>query len=306
VPGITLFNKVRARRLHAQAQAFDQAGESEAALAKYAEALVLNPDRPDTLYNIGLIHKYRRAWPESFEFNRRARELRPDDEATNWNLAIAATALRDWRTARGVWNGLGMNVELGDAPIESNFGVTPVRLNPDDDGEVVWARRIDPVRARIENIPLPTSGFRWCDIVLHDGAPVGYRRDEKGKERAVFNVLELFTASPYSTFEIELVAPTPEDVEALEALCEPIDVQCEDWTQNIRHLCRACSQGRPHEHHDTDGGNTEWTPERHVGISALTPDTVEELLSRWASGPRQILAQRLALEAGPMNATAGG
>jgi hypothetical protein len=220
-------------------------------------------------------------------------------------LAIAATALRDWRTARKVWNRLEMNVELGDEPIESDFGLTPARRNPDNDGEVVWARRVDPVRARIENIPLPKSAFRWHDVVLHDGAAVGYRRDGEGRERAVFNVLELFDTSQYSTFEIDVVAPTPGDIEAMDRLCEPMDGQCEDWTKNIQHLCRACSEGRPHDRHDADGGATEWAPERHVGIAAVTVDAVDALLSRWAVGPRQVLMRRLALEAGPMRPTSG-
>jgi Flp pilus assembly protein TadD len=66
VPGITLVNKVRARRLHAQGQALSDAGDSAAALAKYAKAIALEPDRPNTLYNIGLVHKYSNEWRESF------------------------------------------------------------------------------------------------------------------------------------------------------------------------------------------------------------------------------------------------
>jgi Flp pilus assembly protein TadD len=54
---IKLLNKARARRLHGQGQALSDAGDSAAALAKYAEALALEPDRPNTLYNMGLVHK---------------------------------------------------------------------------------------------------------------------------------------------------------------------------------------------------------------------------------------------------------
>jgi hypothetical protein len=63
--------------------------------------------------------------------HKRAAELCSTDEATNWNLGIAATALRDCRTARDVWKRLGIDVEAGDRSIESNFGIAPVRLNPD-------------------------------------------------------------------------------------------------------------------------------------------------------------------------------
>jgi hypothetical protein len=34
-------------------------------IVRYRSALELDASRPETLYNIGLIYKYRRAWPES-------------------------------------------------------------------------------------------------------------------------------------------------------------------------------------------------------------------------------------------------
>jgi hypothetical protein len=61
--------------------------------------------------------------------------------------------------------------------------------------EVVWSERICPVRSRIVNIPTGATGFRHGDIVLHDGAPVGYRSNSYGKQRPVFSVLELFDPS---------------------------------------------------------------------------------------------------------------
>jgi hypothetical protein len=92
-----------------------------------------------------------------------------------------------------------MNIGEGEGPIEANFGSTPVRLNPDAGAEVVWAQRICPVRARINNVPWPESGFRHGDVVLHDGAAVGYRLSD-GQEKPVFNAFELFERSPFATF----------------------------------------------------------------------------------------------------------
>jgi tetratricopeptide (TPR) repeat protein len=282
--------RARAKKLNAQGEALSEAGDTSAALAKYTEALSLDPDRPGTLYNIGLIHKYRLAWRESFEFNRRARDLAPDDEATCWNLAIAATALRDWTTARSVWNSLGMAIEPGDTPIESNFGQTPVRLNPDGAAEVVWAQRIDPVRARILNVPFESSGFRYDDVVLHDGAPVGTRLNAAGKERSVFNVLELFERSAFLTYEVELFAPGAADLEALTARCEEAGLPFEDWTETTRILCRACSEGRPHEGHDRDGGgSTEWQPRRRGGFAARDRAVLDRIFSEWGNGQRRAL-----------------
>lgn len=51
-------------------------------------------------YNKGLEAKYESRWKESLEHNQRAAEFDPDDQATWWNLAIAATALHNWPEAR--------------------------------------------------------------------------------------------------------------------------------------------------------------------------------------------------------------
>jgi hypothetical protein len=64
-----------------------------------------------------LIYKYRGAWAKSFEFNNQAREFQPEDEATLWNLGIAATALKDWATAREVWRTLNVKIDDGEGPI---------------------------------------------------------------------------------------------------------------------------------------------------------------------------------------------
>jgi len=160
------FNE-QGRQLHA-------AGDIAGAETAYRAAIAAAPEWSVPVYNLGLVYKYERRWAESLEYNRRAAELAPD-EASWWNLGIAATALSNWPEARRAWAACGMDVPPGDGPPEFNWGSTPVRLNPDGDGEVVWARRLDPARARIANVPLPASGFHWGDIVLNDGAIEGER-----------------------------------------------------------------------------------------------------------------------------------
>ena len=95
------------------------AGDLDGALAKYREALELDLERPSSA----------------------------------WNLAIAATALRDWSTARAVWGALGITIPPGDGPTDDSFGVAPVRLNPEEDPEVVWARRVYPCPRAIDKHP---------------------------------------------------------------------------------------------------------------------------------------------------------
>ena len=209
--------KQQADDLHREAQRLSDLGQEDEALLKYQEAIAKNPNKAESYYNIGLIYKYRGDWPRSLEHNLRAHQLNPADDATNWNLGIAATALRQWDLARRVWQQCGLPLAGASGPIEMNLGITPIRLNPNDGGEVVWATRIDPVRARIDSVPYLESGFRYGDIVLHDGAPVGYREVD-GRELPVFNVLELFTHSAFHTFVATLEINDEQDLIQLEQL----------------------------------------------------------------------------------------
>lgn len=265
-------------RLLDEAEALDGLEE---AVPLYERALALDPDHAATHYNLGLVYKYRGAWAESLHHNRRAAELRPDDEAANWNMGIAATALRDWAAAREAWRRVGIEIAEGQGPIEADFGMTPVRLNPDDNGEVVWGRRIDPARVVLGNIPYPSSGFRAGDVVLHDGAPVG-ERQHNGRTYSVFNVLELFQPSANSTYEAEVCTRDADDLDALISALDTAQIVHEVWTTNVRTLCKQCSEGTPHEHVGENDRVLAW-PYRHVlGISTTSPESAKQVLERWS------------------------
>ena len=189
-----------------------------------------------------------------------------------------------------------MKLEPGAGPIEDNFGMAVVRLDPDGEGETVWARRICPVRARIENVPFPESGRAWHDIVLHDGAPMGTRIDASGNEKPVFNELALFEPSAFSTFVIEVTAESEADVEALAQLVSDESGWMEDWTGGVQVLCKACSEGLAHEAHDHSGGPAPWRLERRIGIAAQSEDEVERVLDEWVGPGRSVMEWGLALE----------
>jgi tetratricopeptide (TPR) repeat protein len=264
-----------------EALALSEAGDRDGALAKYLEALELDFNNPAVHYNIGLNYKYRGAWKDSFKHNRRASELRLGDQATEWNLAIAATALRDWKIARSVWRGLGMKIEGEDGPIHDNFGQASVRLNPDGEAEVVWVARLCPVRARISNIPFPESGFAYGDVVLHDGAPTGYRLDGQGRERPVFNALEMFEPGAFTTYLVDLVAESAERVRAFEKLCDARDLAVEDRRSSIQIVCKACSEGRAHDSHGHEPVAAPWKPERQIAVAARDGKDVEAVIEEW-------------------------
>lgn len=285
--------RILANRLHEKAQRLSDFGMDDEALHLYEEALELDPDRSNTLYNMGLIHKYRKNWSKSFDLNARAYELAPEDEAARWNYAIAATALRRWEVARRLWADNGITIEEESGAIDMNFGLTPIRLNADSDGEVVWGTRIDPVRARIESVPLPESGFRYADIVLHDGAAVGYRM-LNGSKRGVFNVLELFEPSDYSTYIVLIHVNGEAELQSALSYAAELNVETEDWTDNIEVLCKQCSEGIPHEYHDL-APEGKWKGEHRIGLATNSGRSFEQLISRWKTIV-QVLSADLALK----------
>ena len=85
--------------LNERGLALQDAGDTSGAEAAYRAALALAPQWSVPHYNLGLIAKYDGRWRESFDFNRRAAELAPDDQGAWWNTGIAATALGE-RTRR--------------------------------------------------------------------------------------------------------------------------------------------------------------------------------------------------------------
>lgn len=250
---------------------------------RYREAVRLDPELKEAWFDLGLIAKWERRWDDAYDWNLRAAELVGEEaeEPAWWNLGIAATALCRWDTARRAWAAFGVPIPPGAGAIEGDFGFGPVRLNPDDEGEVVWGHRIDPARMRITSIPFPQSGHRWADVVLHDGAPNGYR-DLGGQPRPVFDELMRWQASDVPTVQASVRADSDDAVDALLDAVRAAGYEGEDWTRNVRVLCRQCSEGAVHAEHAqaslANGG------EHLVGVAAPLP-VADELVRRWADAP---------------------
>jgi hypothetical protein len=247
----------------------------------YREYLERKPKDADIWFDLGLAYKMLREWKECARANDRALELsdEPGDPAW-WNLGIAATALRDWRTARRAWRGYGIDgIANGDEPIEANYGYTPVRL---PHGEVVWGVRIDPARVKLESIPFPEHGFRWGDIVLHDGTPNG-ERVAGDRTYKVFDVFERWSPSEIATLIADTECNSDDDARALVDLFAEHHFAAEDWTTTVRSLCRACSTGRPEAHRHSPGREGH---ARSFGI-ACPLGLANDLLARWVAASPQ-------------------
>jgi hypothetical protein len=251
--------------------------EYERLIPKHLAYLKRNPNDYRIWFDLGVAYKHTRRWADCVAANERALSIlvEPQDPAW-WNLGIAATAVRDWATARRAWRGYGVDIPDGEGSPECNWGLTPVRL---PNNEVVWADRLDPARAAIRSIPFPDSGFRYGDIVLHDGQPNGERRIND-RIYYVFDVFECWAVSEIPTLTVTVACEDDSDAGALIALFEEQTFAAEDWTTKVRPLCADCSRAsvesrsEPHHHPHAPEG------QRSFGI-ASPEGLARKLLNRW-------------------------
>lgn len=254
-------------------------GDKNKAIELYHQIISQKEDWSTPHYNLGLIYKYQLNWDLSFKHNYRAVELDPQDESSQWNLGIAATMLKKWKIARWSWNNFGMNYKLIDINPEGNIGMSPIRINSETEGEVIWALRIDPARARIKSIPFPESNHRFADLILNDGAPIG-KRVYNEKEYSVFNELQIIEESNYQTFSFECDFITKMNYEMLEQSCLNAGIEIENWTTDIEVLCKSCSEGEPHEQHKPEPvfKNKRMT----IAFASQSEDLICDTLNNWS------------------------
>ncbi len=249
--------------------------DEEKAIQIYQNIIDMDGSWSAPYYNLGLIYKYRCQWEKSYEFNLKATELDEEDEAAWWNLGIACTALKKWREAREAWNQFGLELDINDKEVEMDIGRTPVRLL---NGEVIWATRICPARAYIDNVPLKESGHSYNDLILIDGAPTG-KRIYDGVEYSVFDELEIIEPSGYRTYSLGVKVKHLDDILDLEDACYMKNYGFENWTEAIRILCRQCSEGLPHETHDEELKKD--VEEYNLAIATKQRGELDSILSAW-------------------------
>jgi hypothetical protein len=273
-------------------------GDHDRAGLLAAEMTRVAPDSFFAWFEAGLHAKARRDWRQSADWNGRAMALFGGDQASEfdganpaaWNLGIAATAVGDWATARRAWTAYGIDgVADGSGPIELDYGQVPIRLNPDRPSlslqvvpefgttEVVWCSRSSPAHAVITSVPLPESGHRFGDVLLHDGEPKGGRR-LGDRDVSVFDELEKLHDSGLPTWQAQVEGATGEDAEALGDVAGQRGLGIDDWS-GLNVMCADCSHGIPapeHAHLPASGGAST------LGLAGQEQD-LRATLDEWLS-----------------------
>lgn len=264
-----LDDRERAERLDALAAAARRLGRAGDACAERAHAaeLALRPERWQAHYNQGLFWKTRGRFVHGQRANQRAADLGgAHDQAVRWNLGICATGAGDGPTALRIWKQLGQKLELGrfDLP-DGRYPVAKVRLaerplaerggpdRPDDPGyqENVWVERLSPCHGIIRVALLRDEiGLEFGDVVMFDGAPVGYQRGPGGERLPIYPHLATLRRR---AFQVHAFAGVQRAARQLDALTAALPDECVVYphTEQIEYLCEECARGRsgvPHQH----------------------------------------------------------
>jgi len=139
--------------------------------------------------------------------------------------------------------------------------------------------RLDPARFLILNIPLPESEHRFRDIVLNDGEQTGTRVGD-GMDFTVFDELEIWQPSSYSTFEAEIDIPRNSSEEQLVEVCRRYQLGVEDWS-SLRILCETCSRRNPKPH--TCSAATPSGIRRSCAFAAKSEEGLSHALHEWTA-----------------------
>lgn len=219
--------------LYRKAVAYGQVGDVYHAVKLCKLIARKSPDWSAPYAYLSNIYKDRNEWKPALHYSEKAIEYNPFNESTWENLALAATALHAWATARHAWNQLGFKFKKSDEELRFDFGLVPVRLNPTSQPEIVEATRIDPARAIIESIPQPSSGRRYKDLVLLNHKP-NKQYILHGKKLSVFDELEVLQSSNWRTYVVLLETSSQQHVDQLMLLCKEAEIGFDNWSNAAR------------------------------------------------------------------------
>lgn len=261
-----------------QAAHSDRAGDVYTAVKLYKKAIRLAPEMPDPYARLGAIYKKRAEWKPAVYYSEQALAVQADHPSAWRTLGVAATALKQWKAARRAWNRLGYDFREIDQALDLDLGGIAVCLNPVARPAIVWAKRLDPARAQLLSVPLPSSGRHFGDLVLIDNEAHG--RQVIGNTRLpVYPELQLIRKSLFHTFPVLLPGATLEHTDVLSRLCREAGLGFDNWSRANHLFLPPDRADFPEYHHLPGPGDpASYT----VALAARHSKTVVKMLKTWS------------------------
>ncbi|HHM21976.1 MAG TPA: hypothetical protein ENJ20_08120 [Bacteroidetes bacterium] len=265
--------------LYRQAVAYGQRGDVYHAVKLCKLIARKSPDWSAPYAYLSNIYKERNEWKPALHYSQKAIEHNSFNETTWENLALAATALESWKTARHAWNQLGFRFKVSDEEPRLRPGLVPVRLNPATRPEIVEATRIGPARAIIESIPQPSSGRRYKDLLLLNRKP-NKSFILHGKRLGVFDELQVLRSSLWRTYAVVLETGSQKAVDTLARLCQEAGLGFDNWSNAARYI-QPGLHPKVMEYYDQSIFNKLEKEAFIIAIAARYKKDVLEILKNW-------------------------
>ena len=278
--------------LYHEALRYEAERDVYTAVKLYKTAARYAPDWAEPPFRLGRLYARRAEWKPSYHYSRLATQLDPRHEDSWQNLALAATALREWRTARLAWNKLGYSFRLEDRALNLDMGLVALQLPRAEGVEIVWARSLDPARAVLESVPQPGSDFRYGDVLLHDREPCGYRV-VRGGTIQVYEARDLLQRGRFKTYAAVLHTGNRQNVAILDRMCLDQQIGFDNWTGTVRQLSIDSYERLP-EYFGSDFLQRANPESFVIGLAAAEQSEIERTLENWriVTGATYELAER--------------
>jgi hypothetical protein len=255
--------------LFEQAEQYDRRGDVYHAVKLYKHLVKLAPHWHPPYAKLSELYKTRQDWKAALHYSKKAISLNVQDQASWWNVGIAATAVKKPRLAQRVWRKFGYT--------HHDFTPVCVKLEWGNQLEIVAVRPIDPARGIIVNIPHPASERRYQDVLLFDRAVLGYNVLQK-KKIPIHAALGVFKRSAFHTFSCQLHTVESRDIKILEQLCYEANLGFENWSNltRVHHLSKKLP-----EYYGYDFTQTAESGDLLIAIAAQHQRQVQEVLASW-------------------------
>lgn len=266
----TASSPTEAQLLFRTAYQYEQLGDVYHAVKLYRKAIKVAPRFAAPYFQLCKIYKHRKEWKPTLHYGLKTLEC-SDHYPSVWNfVAAAATALGKSKVL------VRALPYLAKAALQ-NRKVIPVQISHGSFKEIVWAKPLHPLKARIISIPHPNSRRRFGEIILHDWHPIGYRVI-KNKRYPLFEELERLKTSHFHTFSVLLHDSSEQQIQQLEQLCSDAGIGFEVWSN--MNFNQINTQSKQPEYYD----QIIATPEQAytlIALAAKERETVDELLNTW-------------------------
>lgn len=260
------------RALFEQARQYEAAADPYNAVKLYKRLIREEPQWAAPYLRLGHIYKYRREWKPSLYYHKKAVALDVTNRQAWWDVALSATAMGKLRQARRVWD------KFGWSPKERSFlKPVSVRLQFQNQFEVLWAQRISPCLGYIRSIPQPASGRRYGDLVLIDNIVRGYHTNDMHR-LPIYDELGMKKCGHYGAFSCTLLQTTEADIKLLQQLCQEEGLGFEVWGNAAQAATVRSAKGRP-EYYTF---NWDTAPQVLVAVAARREAQALSVLKNWS------------------------